>query len=134
MPDLEKGAPGPLGNQSKEEIEFLLRGFPEAAITSALALRTRWDTSELETCLLGILMFYLPAGAQISTSSSAGDIRIREDLGLDSLSVAESMFKIEELFDLHVETAEIAEIDTIGDASRLLTVKLTASTTGCSDA
>ena len=51
---------------------------------------------------------------------------LREDLGLDSLSVAESMFKIEELFDVRVETTEIAEIITITDARRLLMGKLAA--------
>ena len=127
MANAKQAAIGPLGNQSAEEIKYLLRGFPDSAISSALALRNTFNIHELESCLLGILKFYLPEGAQTSEGNEQGNIRIKEDLGLDSLSIAESMFKIEELFDIPIEYGEIAEVETIADAGRLLTQKMTAS-------
>jgi len=132
MESAKQSATGPLGNQSAEEIEYLLRGFPDSAISSALALRDTFNNQALESCLLGILKFYLPEGAQTAESQTAesndhGIIRIKEDLGLDSLSIAESMFKIEELFDIPIEYDEIAEVETIADACRLLTQKMAAS-------
>ncbi len=118
---------GPLGNQSTEEIKFLLRGFPDTAISGALALRHTFNITELQDCLHGILKFYLPPGAQTSGTIETGSIRIKEDLGLDSLSIAESMFKIEEVFGIQIDFREISEIVTISDASHLLTQKLAAS-------
>lgn len=126
-----KAAAGPLKHHSVEEIKFLLRGFPDSAISSALSLRIALDKSEIESCLHGILKFYLPTGAQPREITETGKIRIRDDLGLDSLSIAESMYKIEEIFNVDVETQEFTEIVTIADASALLTDKLTESDTAC---
>jgi len=120
------GASGPLGRLTEDEIEHRLRGFPEVAIRSALELRTSCSDENIESCLYGILIFYLPSGTKLPEDGASGDTRLREDLGLDSLSVAESMFKIEELFDRRVETEEIAEIETIADARRMLVKKLEA--------
>lgn len=131
MANAKQAATGPLANQSAKEIEYLLRGFPDSAISSALALRSTFNIKELENCLHGILQFYLPEGAQPFEynfeCNDTGKIRIKEDLGLDSLSIAESMFKIEELFDIPIEYGEIAEVETIADASSLLTQKITES-------
>ena len=129
MANAKQAAAGPLAKQSTEEIQYLLRGFPESAIVSAIALRDRFNSKELDNCLLGILKFYLPEGAQTYESAEIASTRIKQDLGLDSLSIAESMFKIEELFDIHIEYDEIADVETIADASRLLTEKLAASET-----
>lgn len=124
MPNQIRAATGPLGNLSVEEIEFLLRGFPDTAITSSLALRTLNKPSDIESCLLGILKFYLPTGVQPCEINEVGTIRIKEDLGLDSLSIAESMFKVEEVFGVYLDAAEYSEIETIADASRMLMQKL----------
>lgn len=125
MANAKQALTGPLANLSEEEIKHLLRGFPDKAISCALELRTKFSISVLEDCLYGILKFYLPEGAQTLEHSETGKIRIKDDLGLDSLSIAESMFKIEELFDVPIEYGEIAEVETIEDASRLLTQKMT---------
>lgn len=124
-------APGPLERLTEEEIEHLLRGFSETAISSALALRTGFDDADLEACLFGILTFYLPSGTAPLETEPSGDARLCADLGLDSLALAEAMFKIEELFDVRVENAEIAEITTLADASRLLTEKLEGRFANC---
>ena len=49
---------------------------------------------------------------------------MKEDLGLDSLALAEAMFKIEELFEIRIENAELAEVTTLGEARDLLVSKL----------
>jgi len=127
------GASGPLGRLTEDEIKHRLRGFPELAIKAALSLRTGTSSADVESCLYGILIFYLPAGTTLPAEQPSGDTRLREDLGLDSLSVAESMFKIEELFDRRVETDEIAGIVTISDARRMLMEKLETPQTGTTD-
>lgn len=127
MANAKQAITGPLANLSAQEIKHLLRGFPDNAISCAIALRTTFSITVLEDCLHGILQFYLPEGAPTFKHNETGKIRIKEDLGLDSLSIAESMFKIEELFDIPVEYGEIAEVETIADAGRLLTQKMTSA-------
>ena len=124
MPTAIIERPGPLARLSEGEIEQHLRGFPDEAIQSAIGLRTDQSKQSIETFLIHLLMFYLPAGTQTPDEPPNGETRLRDELGLDSLSMAEAMFKIEEVFDIRVEAAEIAEITTLADARVVLAEKL----------
>ena len=115
---------GPLARLSESEIEDQLRGFPKGAVSGTFALRETCRVVDMESCLFSILSFYLPAGTTSLPAEPSSDTLLRDDLGLDSLSLAEAMFKIEDLFDIRVENAELAEVATIGDARRLLMSKL----------
>jgi acyl carrier protein len=117
-------AEGPLALHTEQEIEHLLRGFSDASVAGALGLRTGSQTSDFETCLYGILFFYRPAGSEELDADPSGQTRLREDLGLDSLAMLEAMFKVEELFDIHIDNAELTTIYTIDDARHLLEEKL----------
>lgn len=116
--------PGPLGRLSEVEIAHLLRGFSEATVAGALGLRMGSRIADFEACLFGLFLFYSPAGTEGPEERPPGQARLREDLGVDSLSLSEAMFKVEELFDICIDNEELAEIDTIADARRLLEVKL----------
>ncbi len=124
MPTAIIERPGPLARLRKEEIEQLLLGFPDSAIASAIALRTDPRLRAVESFLIDLLTFYLPAGTEIPEEKLTGETHLRDGLGLDSLSMAEAMFKIEEVFDIHIEAVEVAELVTLGDARRILAEKL----------
>jgi acyl carrier protein len=121
--------PGPLNRLEVQDIRHILRGFPQSSIEGAIGLRTGSRVADFEACLFGILFFYRPAGTEGPEGEPSGDTRLHEDLGLDSLSMAEAMFKIEELFDIGIENGELAEVETVADARRLLQVKLQGPTT-----
>ena len=121
---------GPLARLSEDEIAHILRGFSDRAVGSARRLRTRSENADIDACLFGVLTFYLPAGKDLGEDQPGGDTRVRDDLGLDSLALAEAMFKIEELFDIRLENAELAEIVTLADARHLLIEKLSVPAPG----
>lgn len=118
------GTDPPLNRLDEAEIDHLLRGFPDAAREGARSLRRDATQDQFDTCLLGILAFYLPAGTPPPAELPSPDARLKEDLGLDSLALAEAMFKIEELFEIRIENNELAEITTLGQARDLLIAKL----------
>lgn len=118
---------GPLARLPEDEVRHLLRGFPDSSIEAAVRLRTEAALPDYETCLFGILLFYRPPGTEPPEGEPSGETRLQEDLGLDSMSMSEAMFKIEELFDIMIDNAELAEVSTIADARRLLVAKLSAT-------
>ena len=124
MNDLKTEEHAPLAHIPEAEIAHLLRGFSEPCIAGALRLRTGSSLDDYEACLFGILLFYRPPGTEPPEGEPSGETRLREDLGLDSLSMSEAMFKIEELFDISIDNAELAMVATISDARRLLLEKL----------
>ena len=124
LEDCPAPASGPLGHLTEAEIRHLLRGFSERALSGALALRTGRRVADYESCLFGILIFYRPPGSETLGGDPSGESRLHEDFGLDSLSMSEAMFKIEDLFEVTMDNAELTEIATIADARRLLIRKL----------
>lgn len=116
--------PCPILQLSEGGLKHALRGFPEGAVAAALDLRQEFSPEKMETFLYGIFRFYLPSGTEVPEKRPQGEVLLREDLGLDSLSLAEAMFKIEELFGVRVENAEIAEVTTLTAAADLLLQKL----------
>jgi len=124
MSAIESASLPPLGRLSEVEVQHFLRGFPDAAVSSALELRTHCDDGTFEDCLFGLLQFYLPKGTEGDYIEQRPDIRLREDLGLDSLAMSEAMFKIEDLFDIYIDNSELANVVTLADARQLLTEKL----------
>jgi len=124
MEKLTTGPSSHLAKLSEAEIAHLLRGFPDTTLSAALTLRSGDDEQAFISFLFGIVAFYLPAGTRPPENLPSDEIRLREDLGLDSLALAEAMFKVEELFAVTVGNSEIAAIETLADARRLLKEKL----------
>ena len=53
--------------------------------------------------------------------------RLREDLGLDSLSMIELLFKIEEHFDLEIPNEDLSRVTTVADVTAYVEEKLGAT-------
>jgi acyl carrier protein len=114
----------PLAHLSESDIESQLRGYPVTTVTAAKGLRSPSQADEIEAFLLSLLAFFLPAGTNSTPPAPRSDLLLRDELGLDSLALAEAMFKIEDLFGIRVENVELAELRTLADARTLLTGKL----------
>jgi acyl carrier protein len=68
--------------------------------------------------------------AKVSTKSLGpieGD-RVISDLGLDSVSVAELLFALEDQLDITLELTEIEQLNTFGDLQELIQRRLAEST------
>ena len=116
-----------LAHLDDEAIRHELRGFPEATIASVLSLRENHTPSALGNAVLGLLAFYLPKGSAITDlAAQPPSARLREDLGVDSLAFSEAAYKMEELFNVRIENAELAEIHTIGALTQFAQQKLGA--------
>ncbi len=113
-----------LSAKSEEEIRTELRGFPASAVTAVLALREEFTAGNLHAALLGVLEFYLPKSAARSLAEVPDTARLSEDMGVDSLSLAEAAFKLDELLTVPIETHETAQVKTVGELHTLLCRKL----------
>ncbi|MFN0126007.1 MAG: acyl carrier protein [Verrucomicrobiales bacterium] len=101
-----------------------LRGFPTASVAAV----ERWfecpTRENLDLAVRGLLEFYLPRGSRRSLGEVPGSARLREDLGIDSLSLAEALFKWDEVFGVPIETHEAAEVRTLDELVVFLADKM----------
>ena len=71
----------------------------------------------------------MPKRGTIPESASlTEDLRLIEDLGFDSLAVAETVFFFEDLFGVTIQTQEILALRTVGELQAFVGQNLAAAT------
>ena len=115
-----------LQHLTEVQVRHELRGFPSSAVDAVLKLKRSRHSAlqDLQCAILQILAFYLPKGTDQDLSARPVSARLREDLGVDSLTFSEAAFKLEELFNVRIENAELAQIKTVGDLTQFAQEKL----------
>lgn len=118
--------PGPLFffEKSPDQIRLELSGFPAPAIDAALRFRGERHLADLDDAVTAAVGLYIPKGSPFPHNAISAQTRLREDLGMDSLTLTEMMFKFDELLGVPIETREAAHLQTVGQLHEFLRAKL----------
>jgi acyl carrier protein len=87
--------------------------------------RATGDAVALDAVVIAAVLDYRPAGGPAAASVSDGT-RLLEDLGYDSVAVAELVFFLEDLFEMTIANEDILAVRTIGDLRACVVRKLAA--------
>ena len=79
------------------------------------------DVEAVQIVIMAMVREHLP---KRSDAPILDEQRLIEDLGYDSLAVAEVVFAIEDTFGLRIETSEIMQLDTVGSLKAFIAKKL----------
>lgn len=110
--------------KTPDQIRAELRGWPGPAVDAVLRFHTAPDAASLAAMLPGVIAWHLSPRPQSLPGPLAPGCRLREDLGLDSLALAEMAFKMDELLGVPIETREVAGVRTVADLTDFLHRKL----------
>jgi hypothetical protein len=119
--DLGMGMTPPLTCELPEDA---LRGFPEPAEKAVRAFAGSPDRATLDAAVRALLEYHLPRAARRPLAGLPGTIRLREDLGIDSLTLTEAIFKWDDLFGTAIETRDAAGVRTLDDLLEFLADKM----------
>jgi acyl carrier protein len=73
------------------------------------------DLTRLRQVVLGVLQFYLAKPPDRPLVELPGSTRLVADLGCDSLTMVDTLFLAESLFDIHLTDDELARVITLDD-------------------
>jgi acyl carrier protein len=102
-----------------------LTRYPVEARDAYERFRTTGDVEALHLVILAAVRDFMP-----KRNLSAGSIELRaemklmEDLGYDSLAVAETVFFFEDLFKVRIQNTELLSVRTVGELQKFVLQKL----------
>jgi acyl carrier protein len=101
-------------------VATLLRHFPEEVRAAYIRLRDFADPVAADTLVMAIVADHMPRpDAELRDSAS-----LIQDLGFDSVAIAEMVFFIEDLLEVNVTNAEITRVRTVGEMRAFVRTKL----------
>src|SRR5688572_27088790 len=86
-----------ISSADEAQLRDTLKRCSPATVEAALRYRQTKDAALLSTIVLGIIERFLDASSVARLREADDDIRMVEDLGLDSLTLIEVIMKIEEV-------------------------------------
>ena len=107
---------------SPEEIRTKLAGYPEDLFQQYEQFLQDKDPEHLNRFVVGLLRFLQDATE--STESYTSDTNLREDLGVDSITIAEVVFQLEDIFEIEIDNQDLMQINTVGQLKSYIMGKL----------
>ena len=108
-------------SDSDPSIHAKLARYEPAVREAFLRFRAAGNVADVQTVVLAMVREHLPKPSDAPITDGQ---RLIEDLGYDSLAVAEVVFAFEDLFGLRIETGEIMTLDTVGSLKAFIARKL----------
>ncbi len=102
--------------------EALKRCSP-ATYYAACKFRATGSVADLQIVALGIVERFVERDRRAVLLSGDDSLRLREDLGLDSLTMMEIVMLLEEVLPVSVSNEELTHLHTLGDTRRFVAAK-----------
>ena len=101
--------------EAKKRAQETLVGFPPRITAAYVDFAEKGDLANLDIVVLGVLHFYLAKKPKESLDALPGSTRLIEDLGCDSLTMMDTVFMVESLFDIKINDNELPHLATLDD-------------------
>ena len=105
---------------AQKRVTESLNGFPPEVIQAYLAFAEKRNPEDLDVVILGVLHFYLAKKPKVALTTLPGTTRMAADLGVDSLTMMDTIFMVESLYDVKLDDAMLAKLVTLDDLRNYL--------------
>jgi acyl carrier protein len=121
--DLSPAPAGALANSARKEftadqeaaLRESLRRCSEPTIEAAIAYQQTSDPKHIPVIIIGIIERFVEPDLRQRLAGDCDELRVIEDLGLDSLTMMEIVMLVEEVTQTKIENEELRGLVTIGD-------------------
>lgn len=109
---------------TEEELRKSLKRCPEQAIEAAVKFSSSRDPELVPAIVMGIIERFVEPDVRPVLREGNDQIRLLEDLGIDSLLMVEIVILVEETLGIHIENEELRNLRSVGDIKAYLDAKL----------
>ena len=107
---------------SLEKIRTKLEGYPEGLFEQYEQFLRNNDPTRLNHFIVGLLDFLQDTTENSKTFT--GKTSLRDNLAVDSITIAEVIFQLEDIFEIKIENQDLVEIRTIDELNSYIIDKL----------
>ncbi len=93
---------------------------------AACKFRKYHDPTDLRALVVGVIERFVERELRVRLHLDGDALRLREDLGLDSLTMMEVVMLAEEALPISVSNEELTGLRTLGDVQRFIAAKTTS--------
>ncbi len=107
-----------------EDLRETLKRCPEGTYEATIAFRENKDIEQVPIIVMGIIERHLELEQKDVLNAGGDEIRLYEDLGVDSLTMLEIVMMTEQTLELSLDNEELKELRTIGDVKTYIDCKI----------
>ena len=122
---MDTGAPPktlkpPHADPSETRLREILRRCSPETVNAAILFRKTRNPELLSTIVVGVLVRFIEPECRTRLLQGHRDLRIVEDLGIDSLLLIEIVLVLEEVFAIKISNDELQDLSTVNDVHNFL--------------
>ena len=115
---------------SEQSLRDALKRCRPAVLTAALTYRHNRDAALLPVIISGVIERFVEPDLRPRLTNPHDDLRLADDLGLDSLTMMEIVLLTEDVFHINISTEELRHLCTLGQIKTFVSCKVQGITTG----
>jgi 3-hydroxyacyl-[acyl-carrier-protein] dehydratase len=105
-----------------------LKRFSPTTREAAFAFRRTGSVDYLPAIVDGLIEHYVERGARAKLKGADDQVRLVEDLAIDSLTMLEIVFLAEDVLQISIDNEELRPFRTVGDVKRFIVSKMAPRT------
>ncbi|HEU5079001.1 MAG TPA: phosphopantetheine-binding protein [Opitutaceae bacterium] len=95
-----------------------------ATLEAAVQFRKTHDHSQIPTVIIGVIERFVEPGLRSKLKDADDDLRLVEDLGIDSLTMMEIVVLVEDVLQMQINNDELRNLRTVGDVKTFIDCKV----------
>jgi len=103
-----------------EQIEQKLKGYPDSTLQHYKAFSETGQAEDLHLFVLEVVAFLLDQDDRKDLSGLHDTAHLRNDIGIESITIAETIFLLEDIFEVEIDNEDVIGLETVGDLKAFL--------------
>lgn len=116
-------SPKPFTAEDESSVREALKRCSSATVEAALQFRKTNDPTHVPVVVIGVIERFVEPSLRPKLHASDDDLRMVEDLGIDSLTMMEIVILVEDVLQMQINNEELRHLRTVGDIKTFIDCK-----------
>ncbi len=117
-------APKPFAPEDETALREALKRCSPSAFESAVQFRKTGNPEHVPAVVIGVIERFVEPDLRIKLKDADDDLRLIDDLGIDSLTMMEIVILVEDVLQMTINNDELRNLRTVGDVKTFIDCKI----------